>query len=214
MIASVPVVATLIAAITLIVLFFVLDRLVKAGRTKAFDLRGIRSLRIAGSGEPKIGIGWAPVMRLLTQLGGPVLRYAIAVPLAFWLGKLGYPQRALWLAAALGSGWVIDGIVKKVFKRKRPMVVPHLARAGGPSFPSGHTLNASLVYCALTLAFAPLLGGLLPGVLAGALLLSLAVGFSRVWLGVHWPSDTLAGWLLGTGWWLGAWAIGGAWLGR
>ena len=211
---TVATIAGLALCIVLLALFVVLDLLVKAGRTKAFDLRGIRSLRMAGSGQPKIGIGWAPVMRLLTQLGGPVLRYAIAIPLAVWLYRLGYPCTALWLIAALGSGWMVDGIVKKVVKRKRPTVVPHLAHAGGPSFPSGHTLNASLVYCALTLAFAPLLGGTLPLVLAGALLLSLAVGFSRVWLGVHWPSDTLAGWLLGTGWWIGAWALGGAWLGH
>lgn len=211
---TVSTIPALTASIILLALFFVLDRLVKAGRTKAIDLRGIRSLRVAGSGEPKIGMAWAPVMRLLTQLGGPVLRYLIAVPLIGWLYALGYPHSALWLIVAFGSGWIVDGIVKKVFKRKRPTVVPHLTSAGGPSFPSGHTLNAALVYCALTVGFAPLLGGMLPLVLAGAVMLSVAVGFSRVWLGVHWPSDTLAGWMLGTGWWIGAWALGGAWLGH
>ena len=205
--------AALAAAAACFAGFFILDWLVKSGRTKAFDTRGITSLR-RPDGQPRIGMGWAPVMRGLTQLGGPVLRYAIALPCAAWLCHRGYPRTALWLVLALSSGWIVDGAVKKLFKRVRPTVVPHLAHAGGPSFPSGHTLNAALVYCSLALAFAPLLGAWLGSALIGAIALSFAVAFSRVWLGVHWPSDVAAGWLLGTGWWLGAYALGGAMLGR
>ncbi len=202
----------LLAAIACFAGFFVLDLLVKRGRTKAFDIRGITSLRLP-DGTPRLGMGWAPVMRMLTQLGGPVLRYAIALPLAGWLYTQGYAPNALWLVAALASGWLIDGVVKKVFKRERPTVVPHLAQAGGPSFPSGHTLNASLVYCGLALACAPLLGAWLVPAVIGGVAISFAVAFSRVWLGVHWPTDIAAGWLLGTGWWTGAFALGGAMLG-
>jgi hypothetical protein len=59
--------------------FFILDLLVKRGTTKSFDIGGIKGLRVAGTGVPKIGARWAPVMRGLTQLGGPVVRYAIAM---------------------------------------------------------------------------------------------------------------------------------------
>ena len=206
--------AALAAALLCFATFFALDRMVSHGATEAFDRRGITALRLP-SGKPRGGMAVAPVMRLLTQFGGPVLRYAIAIPAAVALYRLGFVCTALWLVSALGSGWVVDGIFKHIFHRKRPTIVPHLAHAGGPSFPSGHTFNASLVYCALALASMPVLGWTAATIaLGGAVLLSLAVGFSRVWLGVHWPTDVTAGWLLGTGWWLGAYAFGGSLLGR
>lgn len=204
----------LVAALSCFAAFFLLDRMVDRGTTAMFDRRGIKALRLP-SGEPRTGMSAAPAMRLLTLFGGPVLRYAIALPAAVALYKIGYTLSALWLVVALSSGWIIDGIFKHIFRRKRPTIVPHLARAGGPSFPSGHTLNSSLVYCALAIAWAPMLGPTgLAVALSGAVLLSMAVGFSRVWLGVHWPTDVTAGWLLGTGWWLGAYAFGGTLIGR
>ena len=205
----------LIAAAGCFAMFFVLDRLVGRGATMAFDTRGIKSLRIAETGAPRIGMAWVGPMRLLTQLGGPVLRYAIALPCCCLLYHWHLPRTALCVVLALGSGWIVDAIVKKVFKRRRPTVVPHLAQAGGPSFPSGHTLNAALVYSALAIAFGYACGlDIIPGALTAALVLSVAVGFSRVWLGVHWPTDVTAGWLLGTGWWLAAFGLGSAMLGR
>lgn len=188
--------------------FFVLDRLVSSGATKQFDMRLILALR-KPTGTPPGGGALVAVMRLFTQLGGPVLRYAIAAPAAFALYSDGQMARAVWLVAALGSGWIVDGAFKRLFHRQRPSIVPHLAQAGGPSFPSGHTLNASLVYCGLAIAFSLGAGPVaVVALLSGAVALSFAVAISRVWLGVHWPTDVVAGWLLGTGWWLAGWALG------
>ncbi len=183
--------------------FGLLHALVEHGHTKAFDRRWLKAQRTAG-GNPRIGKGWVPVMLTLTQLGGPLLRYLIALPITAWLYERGQHAAAWWICAALGTGWIADTVAKKVFKRHRPTLVPHLARAGGPSFPSGHTFNGLLVYSALSLGFAPLLGPWLLAALAGCALLSLAIAFSRVWLGVHWPTDVGAGWLLGAAWLFGS----------
>lgn len=199
----------LVAALACFVIFLILDNLVRRGITESFDRRGIQALRFP-SGEPRGGVALAPAMRLLTQLGGPILRYAIAFPVAISLYWFGLPLNALWLITALGTGWIVDGVVKRVFRRKRPTIVPRLARAGGPSFPSGHTLNGSLVYCAIVIACAPFLGPGFAFALSSASCLSVAIGFSRVWLGVHWPTDVAAGWVLGTGWWLAAYSCGGS----
>ena len=86
--------------------------------------------------------------------------------------------------------------------RPRPQIVPHLTEAGGASFPSGHAFNSAVVYIAIALAFATLSAreSVRLTIIGGAVLVSLVVAWSRVWLGVHFPTDVLAGWLGGAGW--------------
>jgi undecaprenyl-diphosphatase len=100
------------------------------------------------------------------------------------------------------AGWAVEFALKGLVGRARPVIVPHLTEAGGASFPSGHSFNAALVYLALALAFGG--PGAAPSVrrtlIGGAIALSLAIALSRVWLGVHFPSDALAGWLGGMAW--------------
>jgi undecaprenyl-diphosphatase len=107
----------------------------------------------------------------------------------------------LWgLAAAWGSG-LIDTAVKSAVARVRPDLVDPVASAPGYSFPSGHALGSVVCLGVIAAALGPTLSGTVRRYLWSVCgLLVLAVGFSRVELGVHYPSDVIAGWLLGAAW--------------
>jgi undecaprenyl-diphosphatase len=111
---------------------------------------------------------------------------------------------ALAVLASGGGAMVLEGQLKDLFARPRPQVVPRLVPAWNPSFPSGHALLSSAVY----LSIAVLVVRLVPYrrvrlyVLALAALLVGLIGFSRVLLGVHYPTDVVAGWIVG-----GLWAL-------
>ena len=92
--------------------------------------------------------------------------------------------------------------LRRFLGRPRPEIVPHLTEAGGASFPSGHAFNSAVVYIAIALAFATLSAreSVRLTIIGVAIVLSLLVAWTRVWLGVHFPSDVTAGWLGGAGW--------------
>ena len=94
------------------------------------------------------------------------------------------------------------GIIKTLVGRPRPEIVPHLTEAGGASFPSGHAFNSAVVYIGIALAFATLSAreSVRLTIIGTAIVLSLFIAWTRVWLGVHFPSDVVAGWLGGAGW--------------
>ncbi|MEO7751410.1 MAG: hypothetical protein ABIS09_08840 [Sphingomicrobium sp.] len=119
-----------------------MDRLVARGSTQAVDKRLIKALRLP-SGAPRMGMAWAPVMRGITQLGGPAGRYSIALSAAFILCWSGYPTSAVWLIVTLGSGWIVDGLLKHLFRIKRPTIVPHLAHAGAQAAPAAHAQRSA-----------------------------------------------------------------------
>jgi undecaprenyl-diphosphatase len=135
----------------------------------------------------------------ITALGG----YAVLTPLtvAAALYRFARDDRAtgLIILAAVGSGAVLGNLLKLGFGRPRPDIVDHLTHAASSSFPSGHTTLPAVTY----LTLGALMARGQPGarlkalVLGGALLLTILVGFSRVYPGVHWPADVLAGWCLG-----------------
>jgi len=146
--------------------------------------------------------------RAVTELGTSAVRLLVALAAVAFLLRRHAWRLALFLAATAGLGGVVDTLVKLLVDRARP-VLPHpLARASGASFPSGHAMGTTVLFGALLLVFLPVLsrpGRRLASILAvGAVV---AVGVSRVVLGVHYPSDVIGGWLLGLAWLAAATAI-------
>ncbi len=108
----------------------------------------------------------------------------------------------MYVAASIISATVLELVLKELFARPRPALVPHLSYVISPSFPSGHSILAAAVYLTLGALLARVEKRLIVKayVLTWALLLAVLVGVSRVYQGVHWPTDVLAGWAAGAAW--------------
>lgn len=189
--------------------FLVVLWLVIAGRTHGFDQAGLLMWR-SGPGLQPRGPSWLiGAMLDVTALGGVGVRNLLAIAATAALLVMRRRREALVFASTVIGAWITDWLIKIAVARPRPQIVPHLADASGMSFPSGHSFNAAAIYIAMALAFGALSPrrGLRITLVSGAVALSLLVALSRVWLGVHYPSDVIAGWLGGTGWALHARAI-------
>ncbi|MCB1343596.1 MAG: phosphatase PAP2 family protein [Pseudooceanicola sp.] len=186
------------------------------GDLHAFDRTVLLALRDpADPATPIGGHSAAIALRDLTALGGfTVLTLVTGLVFAFLLIRR---QRAsaLFLLAAVLGGQALSNLAKLGFDRPRPDLVPHGVEVVSASFPSGHTLMATVTW--LTLAVMLARGEeshrLRAFYIAAAALISVLVGVSRVYLGVHWPSDVLAGWSLGSAWALLVWLVA-RWLER
>jgi undecaprenyl-diphosphatase len=205
--------ATAIAAVAVTVIaawcFLEIADEVAEGSTRRLDEWTIRVLRQphGASGPQWLG----EVMRDVTALGGiTVLVLVIGVAAGFLLINRAY--HAVWvvLSASLG-GLLVSVLLKGLFRRPRPDLVPHLVDAGLSSFPSGHTMNSATVYLTLGLLLAQVSSSrrLKAYLLAVAALLTFLVGVSRVYLGVHYPTDVLGGWSAGGAWALLCWFVAG-----
>jgi undecaprenyl-diphosphatase len=180
------------------------------GETQAFDKHILLALRNpANLSEPLGSRSFEEAMRDVTALGGVTVMTLVTLVgvLAFLMH--GKRWRAGILAGTVLLADISSEALKQLYGRPRPDLVPHGSYVYSASFPSGHSTLSAATF--LTLAM--LIASLEPNrgtkimVFALAMLLVLAIGVSRVYLGVHWPSDVLAGWCLGGGWALAAWTV-------
>lgn len=141
------------------------------------------------------------VVRAITWAGSAFLLVPLALIACLAFARAGLRREALAVVISLGGAMLISVWVKLLVSRPRPPI-EHLQAVAGSSFPSGHTTQASAFWLSLVLALpATRASPKLTRVAAGlALLIVVAVAASRVYLGVHYPSDVIAGMLLGTGW--------------
>lgn len=146
-------------------------------------------------------------MQNITALGGwPVLTVlAVALSGAFALRRR-WPILLVLLAVVLGES-SITGLLKDLFGRERPDFIPHLIYSSSASFPSGHAASAAAVYLTFGFAITNLMTRkvLRYYSLGAALLIIFLIGVSRVYLGVHYPSDVVAGWCVGAAWASAVW---------
>lgn len=139
------------------------------------------------------------IARALTMLGEPTVLIGACAVCALWLwysrrGRLGL---VLLLIALIGRA--LSEVQKYSIARVRPNLEPHLVAVKTSSFPSGHAASSMIFYLAVALALTAGRPWSRPAT-AGAVLLSLLIGTSRVMLGVHWPSDVIGGWAFGMLW--------------
>ena len=152
------------------------------------------------------------VMHFISFLGKPIfLLFAVGIP-ALWLLRRGAYKLVIFLAVTCIVGGLVDTAVKVAVGRSRPDVDDPIVEAFGESFPSGHSMSSLVCYGALLVAFAPILSPTARRwAFAGGALLVLAIGASRLVLGVHYITDVLGGYVLGAAWLIASVAVFETW---
>jgi undecaprenyl-diphosphatase len=201
---------SLLVTATLLLAFVVLADEVMEGDSLAFDRAIILAFRQATDPSTPIGPPWAQEMaRDVTALGSFAVLGIVVVAIVGYL-LLVHQRAATWLILlSVVGGVIVNNILKLSFARPRPDLVAPAARVFTTSFPSGHAALSAITY----LTLGALLARTHPSrairiyFMSLAVILALLVGVSRVYLGVHYPTDVLAGWCIGAAWALGCWTL-------
>ena len=204
------VLATMLAVAAGLLAFVTLAAEVVEGETRAFDTFLLLGLRSAADPSEPVGPRWLEeMMRDFTALGSTGVLVAVTLTVIGYLVLTRKRHTAVTVAVAIVTGLLLSHALKWGFARPRPELVPHGQVVYTQSFPSGHAMLSAVVYLTLgaLLARTQAHRGVRVYFLAVAGLLTVIIGVSRVFLGVHWPTDVLAGWVGGAGWALLCWLV-------
>jgi undecaprenyl-diphosphatase len=205
--------ASLTVLVGLVLLFAQIADEVFEQETHAFDKAILLALRVNGDPRQMIGPPWlALAFRDITSLGGFTVITLVTLLSVLYLLVAGKIRNAVILTLAISLGAVAESSLKLLFSRARPDVVPHLVEVQTMSFPSGHAMMSAVTYLTLgaMLARAQPTRHLRIFILSVGVFLTVSIGISRVFLGVHWPTDILAGWTIGGAWALVTWMVADA----
>jgi undecaprenyl-diphosphatase len=183
--------------------FLAIGSEMREGELTAFDLWVLHALRQHDQPHLAVGPRWLiESMRDVTALGGVTLLTVITVLSVIVLVVRNRRPQALVVAICVPLAQLSSGLFKDFYERARPSFAIYGDLPASMSFPSGHSTVATATYFILAVIVASLERSRSMKTLsfAVAAFLSLMVGFSRVYLGVHWPSDVIAGWCLGAAW--------------
>lgn len=205
--ATFPVTMIAITAAGLYIFLAIADEMAE-GEIDAFDTRLLLSLRNPSDPPDPLGPPWLEETALeITALGGyPLILLTVAAVIGFLLVTR-RPGPALYAFLSVAGGTAVSQFLKSFYDRPRPDLVAHLDTIHTASFPSGHAMMSAVAYLTLAGLIVRIVESRAARayVLTVAVLVSLSVGVSRVYLGVHWPSDVVAGWALGVAWASVAW---------
>ena len=180
------------------------------GDTSASDNAVLLALRVPGHLATPIGPPWLLQSAIdISALGGFTFIWLFTAAAAgFFALTRRWRTLAIFLGAIVGAS-VLDTVLKLSFHRARPEIVPHLTQVDNASFPSGHAMISAATYLTLgaLLASSQSSRGARLYVLGLSVVITVLIGLSRLYLGVHWPSDVMAGWSAGAAWALLFWIV-------
>lgn len=199
----------LVAALVAYFLFELTGEVLE-GETRAFDEGVLLMLRDPADPAMPRGPAWLTKMMVdITALGGVTVLTLLVTLVVVYLALRQKYRTALFVTASILGGWALSSVMKLGIARPRPEVVQHLVEVTDMSFPSGHAMLSAITYLTLGAMLSRLeerasLRYFFPLV---AVVLTLIIGLSRIYLGVHYPTDVLGGWAAGMVWACGSWFV-------
>ena len=206
----------LVAALVAYFLFELTGEVLE-GETRALDEGVLLMLRDPADRSLPVGPTWLTKMMVdITALGGVTVLTLLVTSVVVYLALRRKFRTAAFVTVSILGGWLVSSALKLGVARPRPDLVPHLVEVYDLSFPSGHAMLSAITYLTLGAMLSrieeqPSLRYFFPLV---AVVLTLLIGLSRIYLGVHYPTDVLGGWAAGTVWACGSWFVARWLLGR
>ncbi|WP_142849759.1 phosphatase PAP2 family protein [Telmatospirillum sp. J64-1] len=199
----------LLAVMAAMVFVAITDEVTEGGGNE-LDQLVLFHLRVNGDPAHLVGPHWlVTAAQDITALGSFTVVYLFSAIAIFFLMLARRFRAALLVAVSVGGGTVLSIMLKDVFSRARPDIAWHVVETATASFPSSHATSAAVAY----LTLGALLARMTPRlrlklfIMGTAILLTVMIGLTRIYLGVHWLSDVVAGWALGAAWALLCWTV-------